>query len=992
MHSPQDAPYLMDTPELVAYLRTFDCLRGLAAPVERFDLKGVDLYRVSPEMLLATLGSPMDPEVLLALRNIQVEASSALGPVPHRRLDQMKKGVILSAERGATNTVYEVAIVASDTVVTFSTASTQFHASEQEPIVHPLPRGTTIDLVLQGADQRRVSFASLPSSTVTGLWPAIEAELLRRLLSKSSGLSLSQLNKYAGTTTDSEECDVLFVPGSETTNYTETYDAHAIQARPLRLTFQHPDESSLSGLDRFFQKEPSLDLLYSSGSHLGSVPTFFHPFSTSTSAALTRHLSLVHTTQRLEAFNELLLARSYELVQPLSTRLSGRIEFLLDNIGVIVCPLSTVSGSSTEQGLLGFVSGEVDDLGCADLVESDAQIPNTFNPVKYAPLDNEALLNYRYSSAQTPVLFAIFSMPLLSSSTETEKDIKRGDIVTFSLTPMYGYRQEQHMLGIFGHIDSSLIYPVADREGLTSMGLDPRLKLIHQARRELDEYVSSSNKNGETYMNLYADDIMVQQEARLTPRQWQNILRDGQNYEGVIYTYNDTNGYGFLKAYRPTVLSNSLSLGIEVYFKPWHQGGSWHPQRGERVSFRTKWLASKKNASEVKPQGREVVPCSTRCSAVYLGQCIGIFPPYGIIRATICIDGTVPLSVSHKNEDESSVSLSEEARAFVGGLAPYGANFQPKTIDKGWMDDLYFARLKALSHSLKRRFRIGCYLCFSAEMDMSTHTRAVGLSIVDPTIYEEIAAYFSRYDASIHLNAGLPWEAWFHPPTVIEPFPFRASSRAIQPRPLDATFGFGTVSLASSPSTDLPVYSFAQQLNTLGDSYQLHGELRKEHQIQLETTPREVISLPDNFIIQPIGMYTTPTARVLIGQGPETELPALGLLLSEQTSTYFLQVSYFSRDHVFLNNIVAVDGYMSPSFRRQHLFLGIHRSIYPYRYALPGYIVNVSFTCEKDDDGKPLLSGLQFCKFTVGGVTKYAISMSPPMRVTVAGLQKTGGV
>lgn len=982
----------MDTPELVAYLRTFDCLRGLAVPVERFDLKGVDLYRVSPEMLLATLGSPMDPEVLLALRNIQVEASNTLGPVPHRRLDQMRKGVILSAERGATNTVYEVAIVAADTVVTFSTASTHFHAGERETIVHPLPRGTTIDLVLQGADQRRVSFASLPSTTVTELWPAIEAELLKRVLSKSSGLSLSQLNKYAGTTTDSEECDVLFVPaGSETTTYTEAYDAHAIQARPLRLAFHHPDESSLSGLDRLFQKEPSLDLLYSSGSHLGSVPTFFHPFSTSTSAILTRHLSLVHTTQRLETFNEFLLTRSYDLVQPLSTRLSGRIEFLLDNIGVVVCPLNTVPGSSAEQGLLGFMSGEVDDLGCSDLVESDALLPNQYAPVRYAPLDDEALLNFRYSFAKTPVIFAIFSMPLLSTPTEPDKDIKRGDIVTFSLTPMYGYRQEQHMLGLPGHLDSSSTPSMTDRDGLISMGFDPRFRLIQQARRELDEYVSGAGKGGDTYLNLYADDIMVQQDTRLTPRQWQNVLRDGQNYEGVIYTYNEANGYGFLKAYRPTVLANSLSLGIEVYFKPWHRGGSWHPQRGERVSFRTKWLASKKNASEVKPQGREVVPCSTRCAAVYLGQCIGIFPPYGLIRAIVCIDGTVPLSVSHKGEDDSSVSLSEEARTFLSALAPYAADFQSKPIDKGWMDDMYFARLKAFSHSLKRRFRVGCYVCFSAEMDMSTHTRAVGLSVVEPTIYEEIATYFSKHEMSIHLNKGLPWEEWFYPPTVVEPFPFRASSRAIHPRSLDATFSFGTVSLASSPSTDLPVYSFAQQLNALGDPYSLHGEIRKEHQIQLETTPREAIALPDTCILQPIGMYTTPTARVLVGRGSDAEVPALGILLSEQTSTYFLQVSYYSRDHVFLNNIVAVDGYMSPTFRRQNLYLGIHRSMYPYRYAMPGYIVNVSFACEKDEEGKPLLSGLQFCKFVVAGVTKFAISMSPPMRVTVAGLQKTGG-
>ena len=47
----------------------------------------------------------------------------------------------------------------------------------------------------------------------------------------------------------------------------------------------------------------------------------------------------------------------------------------------------------------------------------------------------------------------------------------------------------------------------------------------------------------------------------------QQYMIHGQYYTGIVYTFYDTEGYGFIKSYGDLENARSYSQGFEVYFK-----------------------------------------------------------------------------------------------------------------------------------------------------------------------------------------------------------------------------------------------------------------------------------------------------------------------------------------------------------------------------------------------------------------------------------------
>lgn len=138
-------------------------------------------------------------------------------------------------------------------------------------------------------------------------------------------------------------------------------------------------------------------------------------------------------------------------------------------------------------------------------------------------------------------------------------------------------------------------------------------------RADLTDYyfLHQSTSNTAEYITLLADKITVVKNTRVTKSQWHSLLVDGHIYQGIVYTFNEAENYGFIKSYGNRMQAGTLSQGIEVYFRP-SPSSTWKPERGCFVSFKAKWVDS-------KAQAREVKPIYSRTSSFFFGQCLGSF-------------------------------------------------------------------------------------------------------------------------------------------------------------------------------------------------------------------------------------------------------------------------------------------------------------------------------------------------------------------------------
>lgn len=678
----------------------------------------------------------------------------------------------------------------------------------------------------------------------------------------------------------------------------------------------------------------------------------------------------------MQCFNGLIYKYNPMLVLPLSTRFRGRIEFIQDGYGCIVCPPFNKQ-SQGSQSIPTFMNPEfvmgTEQAGCASMrkvFQSLVSIPqDVHSMMSYSPPNISLLSSFNIADGLS--LCCFFAAPWAQTSSNTlDCSLMRGDIVEFNLVHGYGYVDEY---AIYGSANQPF-YPLVSNAALEALtkqggrlpkgkgekqrtekkkGDDSQMKHSLSAptvsmnspmkfnRADLTDYyfLHQSASNTAEYITLLADKITVVKNTRVTKSQWHSLLVDGHIYQGIVYTFNEAENYGFIKSYGNRMQAGTLSQGIEVYFRP-SPSSTWKPERGCFVSFKAKWVDS-------KAQAREVKPIYSRTSSFFFGQCLGVFPPFAIIRAIAYIEQK--LSTEKHIFSGRTVDFLQCRNLLATGIdpEPYIYDGQDTSSSYGgtdpyWASDIYFVRTKTLAQALKISLSVGSYVGFNIDPDISTHLRAVNLSVIDPSIFTDILSYIQKHSSNAvipslqhspltqHSIEKLPWSLNFRIPTRAEPTPLRAFTFHLELGSLQAVF----------------------QEGTLQDTGFLHT-----YQIRLSSKyDTQLLSIPMNSVLRPLEVAVPSSQYVFVcpeidstnvlpsqlhelGYSntllPDTPSPtptvSLALLVNSSTTCYAMQVSYITDEYVILNGLtIKYDACTAAEYVEPNLFyVGVPRSTYP---------------------------------------------------------------
>lgn len=725
------------------------------------------------------------------------------------------------------------------------------------------------------------------------------------------------------------------------------------------------------------------------------------PFMNAPNILLPNTIANAHVNNRLlsstmQCFNGLIYKYNPMLVLPLSTRFRGRIEFIQDGYGCIVCPPFSKQ-SQTAQSIPTFMNPEfvmsAEKAGCASMrkvFQSLVNIPqDVHSMMNYSPPNISSLSSFNIADGLS--LCCFFAAPWVQTSPNTpDCSLIRGDIVEFNLIHGYGYLDEY---AVYGSANQPF-YPLVSNAALEAMakhggrlakgkgekqrtekkkGDEAQMKhslsapavstnpLMKFNRADLTDYyfLHQSTSNTAEYITLLADKITVVKNTRVTKSQWHSLLVDGHIYQGIVYTFNEAENYGFIKSYGNRMQAGTLSQGIEVYFRP-SPSSTWKPERGCFVSFKAKWVDS-------KAQAREVKPIYSRTSSFFFGQCLGVFPPFAIIRAVAHIE--------HKMSTEK-YGFSGRTVDFLQcrGLLTAGADPEPyvydgqdpsfscRKIDPYWASDVYFVRTKTLAQALKISLGVGSYVGFNIDPDISTHLRAVNLSVIDPSIFTDILSYIQRYSSNAIIPSlrhsvltqqsieKLPWSLNFHMPTRAEPTPLRAFTFHLELGSLQAVFQEGT-------------------LQDTGFLHNCQIRLSSKYDTQLLTIPLNSVLRPlevaipssqyvfvcseiDSTNVLPNQLYELGYSNTLLpSTSPQTHTISLALLVNSSTTCYAMQVSYITDEYVILNSLtIKYDTCTAAEYVEPSLFyIGVPRSTYPLGYMFFGMTVYLTVLSTKPE-------------------------------------------
>ncbi|CAL5996447.1 Conserved_hypothetical protein [Hexamita inflata] len=187
----------------------------------------------------------------------------------------------------------------------------------------------------------------------------------------------------------------------------------------------------------------------------------------------------------------------------------------------------------------------------------------------------------------------------------TPVQLIRGDIIEFELVPGYNY----------GNINT--IHPAYPMLCEKSIRRTPGVI-------EYEEYFRNS-LNTEQF-TPFADSIKLISRIE-KPIVSKNYLIHGNYYTGVVYTFYDNEGYGFIKSYGNLENARCYAQGFEVYFKvQTTQRQQYIPRRGDIVTFKSHWVDEKAQARDIRLKcvGDEMMQT---------GQCVGLCPPYAVFAS-----------------------------------------------------------------------------------------------------------------------------------------------------------------------------------------------------------------------------------------------------------------------------------------------------------------------------------------------------------------------
>lgn len=720
------------------------------------------------------------------------------------------------------------------------------------------------------------------------------------------------------------------------------------------------------------------------------------------SATTNAYVNHTLLSNAMQCFNSLIYKYNPMLVLPLSTRFRGRIEFIQDGYGCIVCPPFNKQGKVV-QTTPTFMNPEfimsAEKSGCTSLRKVFQSLINitqdVYSMMTYSTPNISMLSSFNIADGLS--LCCFFAAPWVQTSPNTpDGSLMRGDIVEFNLVYGYGYVDDY---AVYGSANQPF-YPLISNAALESMnkhggriskgkgekhrvekkkGDDTSMKhslsapavsansLVKFNRADLTDYyfLHQSTGNASEYITLLADKITVVKNTRVTKSQWHSLLVDGHIYQGVVYTFNDAENYGFIKSYGNRMQAGTLSQGIEVYFRP-SPSSTWKPERGSFVSFKAKWVDS-------KAQAREVKPIYSRTNSFFFGQCLGIFPPFAIIRAVAHIDHK--LSAEKHTFSGRTVDFLQCRGLLSTGIEPepyiydnYDPSSSCREVDPYWASDVYFVRTKTLAQALKISLSVGSYVGFNIDPDISTHLRAVNLSVIDPSIFIDILSYIQRYSSSSMISCfqntaptpqsieKLPWSLNFHTPTRSEPTPLRAFTFHLELGSLQAIFQEGTL----QDSGFLQVYQIrlSSKYDTQLLSVPMSSVLRPLEVAVPSSQYVLVCSEIDPTNVLPNQLHELGYSNTLLPNGPPSPLSiSLALLVNSSSTCYAMQVSYITDEYVILNNLVvrydsstAVD-HVEPSL----FYVGVPRSTYPSAYMFFGMTVYLTILSTKPEQ---LASGL----------------------------------
>lgn len=714
------------------------------------------------------------------------------------------------------------------------------------------------------------------------------------------------------------------------------------------------------------------------------------------------HINHTLLNNTMRCFNGLIYKYNPMLVLPLSTRFRGRIEFIQDGYGCIVCPPFAKQGQAA-QSTPAFMNPEfivgADQAGCAGMrkvFQSLINIPqDVHSMMSYSPPNISSLSSFNIADGLS--LCCFFAAPWVQASLNTpDCSLMRGDIVEFNLVHGYGYVDDYAIYGsanqpFYPLISSAALEAMTKHGGRISKGKgekhraekrkgeDTHMKhslsapavsmnsLVKFNRADLADYyfLHQSTSNTAEYITLLADKITVVKNTRVTKSQWHSLLVDGHIYQGVVYTFNEAENYGFIKSYGNRMQAGTLSQGIEVYFRP-SPSSTWKPERGSFVSFKAKWVDS-------KAQAREVKPIYSRTNSFFFGQCLGIFPPFAIIRAVAHIE--------HK--------LSTEKHAFSGrtvdflqcrGLLATGTDPDPyiydnydlstscREVDPYWASDIYFVRTKTLAQALKISLSVGSYVGFNIDPDISTHLRAINLSVIDPSIFIDILSYIQKNSSSSIISSlqhtaltqqsieKLPWSLSFRTPTRSEPTPLRAFTFHLELGSLQAIFQEGVLQDTSF------LHMYQIRLSSKYDTQLLNVPMSSVLRPLEAATPSSqyvlVCSEIDSTNVLANQLHELGYSNTLLPSTPPSS-PAisLALLVNSSSTCYAMQVSYITDEYVILNNLVVkYDSSTGVEYVEPSLFyVGVPRSAYPLACMFFGMTVYLTVLSAKSEQ---LASGL----------------------------------